>query len=76
MAATLALACPACGAAGGPWLFLIVFGTFVLMFSGTILMFLASWWRGEWHDNTLRWSAIESEYRSEAAASMSKEAQK
>lgn len=55
------LACPLCGAAGGLWLFFVIFGTFLLMFSGTILLFAAAVARGEWQDKTLRWSAVRAE---------------
>ena len=55
------LACPLCGAAGGLWLFFLILGVFVLMFGGTVLLFMAGVGRGEWTDGQLRWSAVEAE---------------
>ncbi|MBI3817465.1 MAG: hypothetical protein HY286_02150 [Planctomycetes bacterium] len=56
------LACPFCGAAGGLWLFFTLFGVFVMMFAGTILLFAAACSRGEWKDSELRWSAVRAEF--------------
>lgn len=55
------VACPLCGAAGGLWLFFLVFGTFLMMFGGTILLFFAAAARGEWKDPDLRWAAVRAE---------------
>lgn len=60
---SFALACPACGAAGGLWLFFLVLGVFLTMFTGTVLLFASSWGRKEWTDDTLRWSAVVAEER-------------
>lgn len=53
--------CPFCGAAGNLWLFFCILGAFILMFGGTICMFIGSWIRGEWSDQDLRWSAVRAE---------------
>lgn len=57
----LATACPACGAAGGFGLFVLVFGVFLLMFTGTVVLFLAAAGRGEWKDASLRSEALRAE---------------
>lgn len=62
MTASIAfLACPLCGAAGSTTLFFVILGMFILMFSGTILLFLAAMGRGEWRNGDLRWSAVRAE---------------
>ena len=55
------LACPFCGAGSGLALLLLIVGVFVLMFAGTILLFLSSWGRGEWRDRDARWLAVRAE---------------
>ena len=45
----------------GLWLFFLILGVFVLMFGGTVLLFMAGVGRGEWTDGDLRWSAVAAE---------------
>ncbi len=52
------VACPLCGAAGGLGLFFLILGVFLAMFTGTILLFVAGWMRGEWKDDETRWEAV------------------
>ena len=55
------LACPLCGAGSGLELFALILGVFVLMLLGTVLLFLASWWRGDWGDARSRFDALRAE---------------
>jgi hypothetical protein len=61
MILTAAAACPACGAAGGLGLFVVVFGVFILMFLGTVLLFVGAAGRGEWRSQDLRSAALVAE---------------
>lgn len=57
------LACPMCGAGSGLGLFFLILGVFALMLGGTVLLFLGSWWRGDWRDADARFDALRAEER-------------
>ena len=57
----MTIACPFCGAGSGLALLVLILSVFVMMFTGTILLFLSSWWRGEWKDGDARWLAVRAE---------------
>lgn len=59
------LACPFCGIGSGTVIFLLLLSSFVLMFLGTITVFLGSWKQGHWKDQKARWSALEAEFQEE-----------